>query len=339
MRLETDLENARGWPRYFLSLSYECPLADPAETHQRYFVPYLGGGDTRALASAVRCHRRGQHHFGPVTVESKAPFGLFRRRVRLPSPLSVLVYPQVYPLARLPLMESAEGTAARPRAVREGQEIAGSRRYVPGDPLRHIHWRNTARAGRPMVKEFEDSQENTLVIVFDSSRELGQGQETTLEYSIKLAASVAGYVVGRGRSIRLLTGTLVGEELPWEHLLKELALLEAGHGPGLATLLESAPAASRVLALVSDADSAGLEALWRLGGQTSGLAVVVLEGFGDGASQPAGASLDSMRRSGVPVIGCVPGRLESTLRTLEQVDWSTGRKRHAARATGTGGVP
>ena len=181
-------------------------------------------------------------------------------------------------------MESAEGTAARPRAVREGQE-------------------------------------------------------TTLEYSIKLAASVAGYVVGRGRSIRLLTGTLVGEELPWEHLFKELALLEAGHGPGLATLLESAPAASRVLALVSDADSAGLEALWRLGGQTSGLAVVVLEGFGDGASQPAGASLDSMRRSGVPVIGCVPGRLESTLRTLEQVDWSTGRKRHAARATGTGGVP
>ena len=266
IQVELWLENCRFWPRYFLSVSYDCPLASPVERWQRYKVPHLEGGTSLALVSTVQCHRRGLHQFGTVNVESKAPFGLFRRRRRLPSPLSVLVYPQIYPLHRLSLLEGIQGTAVRPRRTRVGQEIAGSRNYFPGDSLQHIHWRNTARVGHPMVKEFEDTQENTLVIAFDSSQDLGQGQETVLEYSIKLAASVAGYGIERGGKVRLLTGRLPGQEIPWTLLLKELALLEAGQGPGLPALLESLPAGARVLVLVSEADLHGLQALRRRAG-------------------------------------------------------------------------
>ena len=257
------LENRRSWPHYFLSVSYHCPLASPAERWQRFFVPRLDGSSSLCLVSAVQCHRRGLHQLGPVNLESKAPFGLFRRRVRLPSPLSVLIYPQVYPLRGLPLLEGMQGTRARPQKTRAGQEIAGSRLYYPGDPLRHVHWRNTARQGRPIVKEFEDTQENTLVVVFDSSHDMGQGQETVLEYSIKLAASVAGHVMERGANVRLLTGRLPGQEIPWADLLKELALLEAGQGPDLPALVESLPGGSRVLALAAETDVKGIEALRR----------------------------------------------------------------------------
>ena len=148
VQMELALESGGRWPRYFLSTSYDCPLASPEDRQQRYFVPRLDGGSPMLLASSLRCHRRGLHQFGPVTVESKAPFGLFRRRKRLPSPLSVLVYPEVLPLHRLALMEGTEGTAARPQKTRTGQEISGARHYFPGDPLRHIHWRSTA-SGRP----------------------------------------------------------------------------------------------------------------------------------------------------------------------------------------------
>lgn len=325
VQVELWLENGRAWPRHLLSVEYQCPIAGPADVHQRFFVPRLDGGTSLALVSTVQCQRRGLHHLGPVTVESKAPFGFFRRRRRLPSPLSVLVYPRVYPLHRLPLLEGIQGTETRPRKSREGQEIAGSRHYFPGDPMRHVHWRNTARSGRPMVKEFEDTQENTLVIAFDSSLDVGQGQESTLEYGIKLAASVAGYIVNRGQSVRVATGKLPGQEIPWNMLLKELALLEAGQGPRLPSLVEPLPPGARVLALVSEGDVQGIEALKGRAGQLSGMAVVSLEGFGDSAASgttTGGDGIEALRRAGVPVVRCRTGELLETLRSLEQVEWS-----------------
>ena len=323
VEVELCLENGRMWPRYLLSVSYQCPLSSPEEGRRRYFVPRLDGGTFNSLVTSVRCHRRGPHQLGPVQIESKAPFGLFRRRVHSPAPLSVLVYPKVYPLHRLPLWEGMQGTAARPRRTPLGQEVAGSRHYLPGDPLRHIHWRNTARQGRPMVKEFEDTQENTLVIVFDSSRDVGQGQETVLEYSIKLAASVAGYVTGHGGQVRVVTGGVAGQEVPWTPLLKELALLETRPGPGLPALLDSLQGGARVLALVSETDSAGMAALVYRSGRMDGLTAVALEGFGEDSYADSEAPVEKLRRAGVPVISCHPDELPDTLRSLDAA-WSTG---------------
>ena len=322
VQVETHLTNGRAWPRYFLSVDYECPLAGPDESRQRFFVHRLDGRGSLSLTSSIQCQRRGLHQFGPVRVESKAPFGLFRRRARLLSPLSVLVYPQVHPLGRLPLLDGIQGTGNHPRRTRAGQEVAGSRQYFHGDPLRHIHWRNTGRLGRPVVKEFEDTQEKVLVITFDASREYGQGPDTTLEYSIKLAASVASYVVGRGGSVRLLTGGLPSQEMPWMSMLRELALLEAGQGPGLPGLGARLPAGCRVLAIVSDMDSQGIEALKRRAGEVEGMAAVVLEGFGDSPSQHADLALETLRRAGIATVCCRRGELKDALRSLESLIWS-----------------
>ena len=150
-----------------------------------------------------------------------------------------------------------------------------------------------------MVKEFEDSQENTLVITFDSRHDVGYGKDTALEYSIKLAASVAGYAMERGGNVRLLSGRLSSQEVPWTTLLKELALLEAGEGPGLTALVQSIPEGARVLALVSETDSPGIEALCRGAGRMSGLVVVLLEGFGEHSAQGAGQA-EMLARAGGP---------------------------------------
>ena len=328
VRLELSLDNGRSWPRYFLSIGYDCPLAGPDERSQRYFVRRVNGAGTLVLGGSVRCHRRGLYQFGRVTVESKAPFGLFRRRRRLESPLSVLVYPRVYPMSGLHMLEAVQGTEMRPRRTPTGLEIAGSRHYVRGDPIRHIHWRNTARVGRPMVKEFEDSQEDTLVIAFDSSRDTGEGPDSTLEYSVKLSASVAGHVMARGRKVRVLTGGLPDHEVPWAALLKEMALLEMGRGPGLPALVGSLPSGSRVLALVSEDDIRGLEALAAGAGHMAGLAVVVLEGFGDAEPRRHSSGIEGLRGTGVPLLSCRPGELAGTLRSLEQVALSRVAKGH-----------
>ena len=319
VRIDLALKNERPWPRYLLSVDYECPLAAPESRSQRFFVPQLDGGSTLDLAASVTCYKRGLHQLGVVTVESRAPFGLFRWRTRLEAPLSVLVYPEVHAMERLPLMEGAQGTAARPRRTPMGHEIVSSRQYFPGDPVRDIHWRNTARLGKPMVKEHEDAQENVLTIVFDSSRDSGPEPDSMVEHCIRVAASVAAHVTSRGGRVRLLTDGLQGGETTWAVLYRELALLEIGHGPGLATLVGSLPGHSPVLALVSEDDSQGLEALARLGARTSNSAVVLLEGFG--RDTDAGATADSLRRLAVPVVHGRPGHLVDTLRALERTGW------------------
>ena len=290
---------------------------------------HLPGRGSVALVGSVECYRRGLHQFGEIIVESKVPFGLFRRRRRLTTSLSVLVYPQVFTLEKIPLVEGMQGTHTRQQKTRVGQEIAGTRSYFPGDPLRHIHWRNTAREGRLMLKEFEDSQENTLIIGFDSSVDSGEGRETVLEYSIKLAASVAGYIAGRGGGVRLLTGGLPDQELTWPVLLKELALLDVRKGPRMPALVNSIPDGARLLAFISEMDSEGVEALQRRAWRLSGLAVVVLEGFDQAQSPRPESALEYLRNTGVAAVGCRRGELQEALRSLETT-WSLPRGRGGA---------
>ena len=320
--VDLQLENPRFWPRYMVSASYSCPLSDTAEPWTRFYVPRLNGSDTTTLSNSVECYRRGSYSFMPVLVESKVPFGLFRRRRRLEAPLSVLVYPQVNQLQKLPLLEGVRGTSVRPRRTREGQDISSSRRYFPGDPLRHIHWRNTARTGQPMVKEFEDSQENTLVIAFDAFQDIGEGRESTLEYSIKIAASVAEYAKGKGSTVRVLAGTLPGHETPWNQLLKDLALMEAGQGVGIPTLVDSIPAGMRTLVIVSETDQDGIDAIsHRISGMNE-VTIVVLEGFGERPD----ADLETPPRiplgTGISLVRCRQGDLGGALRSLEQLNGS-----------------
>ena len=332
VRVETGVQNTRVWPRYLLTVSWQCPLVQPEDSHLRYFLPHLGAADSMVLDSTLRCYRRGLYQFDPAHVESKGPFGLFRRRRSLPAALSVLVYPRIYPMQSLPLLDGTQGTGSRPRKVREGQEMASTRHYFPGDPLRSIHWRNTARTGKLMVKEYEDTQDNTLVITFSSSQDTGLGPDTTLEYSIKLAASVASYVQGRGAHVRVVTGDLSGQEMPWVSLLKELAMLKAGQGSGLPRLLDSLPPGARVLAIVSDQDLPGAGTLIQRAGRMSALAVVVLEGFGEPALETAGSTSEKLAAAGVAVTSCRPGSIEDALRALEQLDLFPATRVTGARA-------
>jgi uncharacterized protein (DUF58 family) len=327
--IEVSLENRSFWPRFFLTLYYHCPLAGPDARRTRFFLGQLSGWGQTSLSSSVVAHRRGRHRLGPVVVESSAPFGLFRRRVRLAPEQEVLVYPRLIPLKRLALVDGLAGAALQRRKSRVGMEIAGSRPYSPGDPRRHIHWRNTARAGRPMVKEFEDPRDQTLCLLFDATREWGEDRDTTLEYGIKVAAGVADYARAHQVSVRLWGGGFAGETLggrgsggpeagipmSWTQVLRSLALLEAGEGPTLADSLAQTPPGSSALVVISAGDEAGVRALGPAAARLHRLIVVVLEGFA-GTKEHAG-TLDALEARGLPVVRCRPGRLEEALNALE----------------------
>ena len=317
VEVQLDLQNPWFWPRFFLSVSYEATMEEASSQWQRFFVANLSGHGTVRLVSQLTCYRRGLHSLGPVTIESQVPFGLFRRRRPKEAPLSVLVYPRAFPMRGLALVEGAQGPSQHPQSARSGQEIIGSREYHPGDPLRHIHWRNTARLRRLVVKEVEDTAERALTLAFDASRSVGEGRETTLEYSIKLAASLGLHAMSSGESVRLLAGSLQAEWTEPEPFLRALALLEPAESPTLASLLQSVPSASPVIAILAsgDEDSAGV--LKQSLSLRAAVAAVVLAGFG-GPREPAGTT-EFLRGAGVPTVVCRKGNLAAAIRGLEDL--------------------
>ncbi|MDA0734171.1 MAG: DUF58 domain-containing protein [Chloroflexi bacterium] len=344
VEIELRLKNRGFWPRFFISASYACPLAEPEQRTPRFFLGKLPASDQLVMSSSLVADRRGLHDLGRVVVESSAPFSLFRRRVRLDQAQSVLVYPQVYPLQRLPLVDALAGAMMQPRKSRVGLDIAGSRPYFPGDPRRHIHWRNTARAGRPMVKEFEDPKDQTLCLLFDAAQVWGEGKDTTLEYAVKIVASVADYARRNRVSARVWGGGSQGEatgtsfstgseaysEASWPNVLKNLALAAPGAGPSLVESLDQMPMGSSALAIVSPGDLPNLRALRLSAASFQQLTVVVLQDFGEPAL--GGEILGGLEAGAISVVRCQPGQLAETFTALEQLSGTSAAKMKGVNA-------
>ena len=331
------------WPSYVLNLFYHCPLAAPENSLQRYFVSNISASGQVSIESTVEVYQRGLHHLGPVIAESTAPFGLFRRQRQLTAGQDILVYPQVYTLRRLALAEGMDGLEARPRKSRTGADLAGSRKYVPGDHRRIIHWRNTARAGQLMVKELEDPVDETVYLVFDATHVFGEGRETTLEYGIKVLASVADYAYRNHVPVRVVGGRCgtagvsqywnnsTRSRRAWRRLLGELALAAPEEGLNLIESLIHLPPGASALVAASPSDHPAMQAIARLSSTLRRLVVVSLEGFGDPEAEDRGLNL--LRGVKAPVVNCRQGRLREALNILESMDGLFLSSRSVASAT------
>ena len=127
----------------------------------------------RALIGTVRgAPRRGEARTGWVELRSAAPFGVAERRRRLPADATTLVLPRVVPLGALPFVDLASSreaaTETEPRRG-QGPEYLGVREYRPGDPIRQVHWRLTARHGELVVRDLEEHRVPRLALWIDTS--------------------------------------------------------------------------------------------------------------------------------------------------------------------------
>jgi uncharacterized protein (DUF58 family) len=115
--------------------------------------------------------RRGMTPVGRLRVESSFPFGLILRWQMLDVPASLLVYP-------FPLHGSLDGQASGrgqeipdPHGRSRSGDLLGLRPYVPGDPIRDVHWPTSARSQVPMVLQRDGHQDAQVVVSVDPSQE------------------------------------------------------------------------------------------------------------------------------------------------------------------------
>ena len=173
-----------------------------------------------------------------------------------------------------------------------------------------------------MVKEFEDPTDHALHLLFDATQVWGEGKDTTLEYAIKIVASVCNYARRNLVPVQVWGGGLENVGLPnglsaQSEFFHRLALVTGGDGLALSHAIRLLPTGSSVLMAVSVADTESLQAATRLSPVLGPLVVVSLEGFGE----PVGdiQALESISRSRIPVLPCRPGNLSGMFQSLESL--------------------
>ncbi len=261
----------RGWrPALMVSGLEHCPLAPADDRRQSFFIPALFKGQTSHLTYQTVCDRRGLYHFDSLPLYSRGPFGLFRTRRTLSAPTSALIYPAYRPLKRLRAFEKSEWAERQTVRVGLGTQVIGTREYRPGDSLRQVHWRSTARAGRLVVKEFSDEDQPTLTVVLDLSTgsNVGEGKYSTFETAVRIAASL-GYYAIRQKMPFYLAGsskkwTPPATPLSWWAILTYLAKVENDGQEPLSHVLNSLTGTSYVVALISRPDETTFRALLTL---------------------------------------------------------------------------
>ena len=219
----------------------------------RDFSDLPGYAASRAVGLASRsstrwttegiCERRGIYTLGPLEIVMGDLFGLFEVKLSHNYKESFVVYP---PIAALPTLLQPRGMvrgAARTniRSLDVTTNASSVRQYVPGDALNRIHWRTTARRSSPtqeeiFVKEYdlEPSGDLWLILDLDSHVHAGEGTESTEEYGVILAASLANQMLRTNHAVGLVAyaqePTVVrphrGHEQLWE-LLRVLAGVHA----------------------------------------------------------------------------------------------------------------
>jgi len=168
----------------------------------------LRAGARRTLHYPVPALRRGRMRVGPLTVERRDPFGLFRWARRTAGDAVLWIHPRVHPLRPLPVGTVPDYEGRTTENARAGTVTFSSlREYVPGDDPRQIHWRSTARTGTLIVRDHVDTTEPSATVVLDT-RAVALSPDA-FEHAAEVAASVLRTVEDAGRPASL---HIVGED-------------------------------------------------------------------------------------------------------------------------------
>lgn len=201
------------------------------------WVLHLGPGQQiQAEAPCVPTHR-GVLEFERVVMSTSFPFGILRRKITVDLPGSVLVYPRLWRIKRRVLHRlSRIDPAGRKRMERPGghEEFLGLREYRPGDSIRMIDWKRTARSGTLVSREMTQPSPPRIMIALDLSRSDDDDiDEQIIEDAVSLTASLVcdahfhGCQVGLAVSVEPPVAFPIHHSLPHrQRLLESLARLD-----------------------------------------------------------------------------------------------------------------
>ena len=190
-----------------------------------------GTGELR-WTYALSPRRRGEHPAGPLTARVLGPWKLaWAQRDLLPAE-PVRVYPQVRwdgRVGQLVALAQRRRMGQIPQRMHGvGTEPYALREYLPGDPISRIHWKATARHGRPVTREDTWERSARLVVLLDCARAMASmdGRRSKLDYAVAATLALTRVAAARGDQVTIVAFA--------DRVLRTVRVRSGGRGAALA---------------------------------------------------------------------------------------------------------
>lgn len=184
----------------------------------------------------LRAEQRGIFPKPGASLSTGFPFGVWHNSKKAEGENRLIVWPRVYPVGPVPSHVSerlVEGQVSRGKAGSHG-DVMGVRPYRRGDSPRRIHWGQSAKHDRLVVCELQTNARPLVQIILDthSKSHAGKGKDGTLEWAVRVAASLAEGWLAEGAELGFACAGLEVAPASGHAQKKKILDLLAGVEPG-----------------------------------------------------------------------------------------------------------
>lgn len=174
-------------------------------------VPTLrrrGGYEERIV---VPTRRRGIVTIGPARSVRGDPLGILTREASWSETHTLYVHPRTtaLPPTSTGFVRDLEGNPSA-EVVPSDISFHAIREYAPGDARRHVHWKSTAKTGRLMVRQYEETRRSRMIVVLALADD-EYADDDEFELAVSVAASLAARGIRDGRDVSFVLGGTIPE--------------------------------------------------------------------------------------------------------------------------------
>ena len=178
--------------RAVLPTRMELPVGAGAA---EFMVPRLAPGAETEELFAVPTARRALILAGPALSVRGDQVGLLRRTTEWTGQVELFVHPRTTRLAATArgLVRDLEGQTTK-TITDSDLAFHALRTYEPGDDIRNVHWRTSARTGQLMVRQYQETRRSQLLLALDAERAHFASDEE-FELGVSVMASIGCHVI------------------------------------------------------------------------------------------------------------------------------------------------
>jgi len=167
----------------------------------------LAAGERRELEFTLRAERWGGHVLGPAYARAHDPLGFLAWETTAPTRPELRTYPREDVLRRILQPRNTQVFSGNEvaRTKGEGIEFADVRPWHPGDALKHVNWRVSARRDALWVNESHPERNTDVILFVDSFAEARRGDAGTLDLAVRATSALADAYVQRRDRVGLIS--------------------------------------------------------------------------------------------------------------------------------------
>lgn len=206
---ELVITNRWPWPVWGLAIEGGFNRAGDSEEHAAIAISRVGGWSRGSYIWSFTPTMRGKYPITCPQLVTEFPFGLWKASKSVQVDSSLIAWPLRFPLPPLPLPSGTHSWVGQPSECAAGSlgHRTTVREFRQGDSMRQIHWAKTALYDKLVAYDREGLAISDATITLDNHPSLHPepGPQSTLEWSVRIAASVGDALLRQGVSVTFVS--------------------------------------------------------------------------------------------------------------------------------------